>query len=104
MRIELRQQTGELSHKVATAQGKWMLLLPSEFNKALEDYRSVFSAVTAPSFVTKGYPPELVNSMDPGMDLANAYTQVVNVSRKFLGTDTLTSSVSKMIGSRDKDK
>jgi hypothetical protein len=102
VRIELRKQSAELNDKASKAKTKWMLLMPSEFNEAVDAFRSVFNAVSALSQFTKGYPPELVNSTDPMMDLANAYLRVVNVSRKYLGTDALTTGVSNMISGKEK--
>ena len=98
VRIELRETAGESNHKAATAEGKWMLVLPTEFNEAVTNFRHVFNAVSVPSGFTKGYPDALVQSADPTMDLANAYTKVVNVARKYLGTDMLASHIPDTLG------
>lgn len=98
VRIELRKQAGELNHKVAMAETKWMLVLPTEFNQAVHSFRHIFNAVSAPSRFTKGYPAELVNSADPTMDLSNAYLKIVNIARKYLGTDMLAAHIPDTLG------
>jgi hypothetical protein len=97
-RLQFRNVTRELAVAADAAHSKWTLILPNEFNEAIKKYWLVYNAVSVNFQVAHIYPDNLVLSTDPGMDISNAYTEIVKVARKFLGTDELAAGVMKVVG------
>jgi hypothetical protein len=81
-----------------TQHQKWAILLPVSMQAQLSHFSTVLSAISAPDEIANQYPPALVNSADPGMDLAKAYSKVVAVAREGLGVEPLSEEILRLVG------
>lgn len=74
------------------------VFLPKSVGDAVVEYRDTFLAISAPPGVESQYPPELVHSDDPQMELGKAFTGVWEAMARQLGTVPLSQQTLKLFG------
>lgn len=77
---------------------KCALFLPSYMHEQISAFTKVLSAISVPDEFANQYPPDLVYSKDPGMELAKAYSNVVSAARRGLGVEPLSKEILTLIG------
>lgn len=102
-RPKLRLETKELNAGFGRVHQKWAIFLPEEVNRALADFITVFNGISAHPEVAGRYPKETVYARDPGGLLGDAYSRVIAVIRKRLGTDPLSQETLKLIGKKTEE-
>ncbi len=97
-RVELRSYTLDKNQTFFRKKQNWAIFLSKEISDSLSDFVKLFSGISAPSDVAHQYSKEIVYADDPGLLLANAYTKVIEVARKSLGTEPLSQETLKLFG------
>ncbi len=77
---------------------KWSIFLPSGVNNKIYKFVKLYHAISAPKEVVQQYPERIVNSEDPGMILSDAYSEIVLVFRKGVGTEPLSQEAFNLMG------
>ena len=86
-RRTLRLQTMDKNQAFHHKYQKWALYFPKEMRGALFDFIKMFNGISAPPEIAKQYSKEKVYADNPGRLLGDAYTKVIEVARKGLGTE-----------------
>ncbi len=97
-RPTLRLQSIDKNQAFHRKHQKWVIFLPREMNDALSAFVKLFNGISAPPDIVRQYSRETVNSNDPGGVLGDAYTKVIEVARKGVGTEPLSQETLKLIG------
>jgi hypothetical protein len=97
-RPELRLKIASVDKIYREALQRWYVFLPDAVISQLETFRTVLNGISSPDPNSSLYPPEYINSKDPGLLLSQAYTAVITVTRKYLGVEQLTAQTLKLIG------
>ena len=83
---------------------KWGLFLPAYMEDQISHFIKVLNAISAPDDIANQYPPELVNSRDPGLELSKAYSDVISAARRGLGVEPLSKEILKLMGESTLDR
>ncbi|HEV2862051.1 MAG TPA: hypothetical protein VGX48_13665 [Pyrinomonadaceae bacterium] len=101
LKFRLAISRGELSafyREFSLQHQTWALFLPSYMQEQISGFIKTLSAISAPDDVANQYPPNLVNSKDPGLELSKAYSGVVSAARRGLGVEPLSQEILKLLG------
>jgi hypothetical protein len=94
LRAEVQPQVTQLARVFV----RNAVFLPKAVGDAVVEYRSTFTAISAPPEAERQYPSELVHADDPQMVLTNAFTRVWDAMRRQLGTGPLSQQTLKLLG------
>ncbi|HEX9871741.1 MAG TPA: hypothetical protein VGC99_24705 [Candidatus Tectomicrobia bacterium] len=97
-RPKLRMETKGYNAAFGRVWQKWAIFFPKEINDSFSDFIKVFNGISAHPDIVRQYPKEVVYASDPGGLLGDAYSRVIAVIRKRLGTDPLSQETLKLIG------
>jgi hypothetical protein len=101
-RQQLRAVTAQPIQEFSKQRDKWFIYMPETFNDSLSHFSHILNAVSAFHPFAKQYPPELVNSKDPGLAVNEAYVGIIRAARKCIGTDPLSGAVLKSFGAPER--
>ena len=96
-RPTLRLKTLDKNRAFHRKYQKWALYFPKQMRSALYDFIKMFNGISAPPEVAQQYSKEKVYVDDPGRLLGDAYTKVIEVARKRLGTEPLSQETLELI-------
>jgi hypothetical protein len=97
-RPELRLNIANVASAYREALQRWYVFLPEAVISQLESFQKVLNGISSLDPNSRLYPPEYINSKDPGLLLGQAYTAVITAMRKSLGVEQLTAQTLKLIG------
>ena len=97
-RVELRRYTIDKNQTFHLKLQKWAIFLTKEMSDTLSAFIKLFNGISAPPDVAHQYQKEIVYATDPVALLMNAYTEVLEVARKSLGTEPLSQETLELFG------